>query len=325
MLAMAFPIFPPEASRYAQQVDGLFSYLMAVCGLVLTAIVVVMTYFLIKYRRGTPVYRRQRVISSTPFELTWTVIPLIFFLTFFVWGANLYYQEEIVPEDGLEIHVIGRQWMWKIQHAEGQREINELHVPLGRTIKLEMATQDVIHDFSLPAFRIKQDVVPGRYTTLWFNSNRIGNYPIYCSQYCGADHSFMVGRLIVMTPEDYQAWLERGKPQEPLVASGARLFRELGCSGCHVGSRVVRAPPLEGLYGKPVPLQSGDFATADDNYIHDKILYPKQNVPAGYAPVMPSYRGQVNEEQIFELVAYIKSLATASPVLAAPSKPRETP
>lgn len=316
---MTFPLFPPEASRNAEEVDALFSYLMAVCGLFLTGIVVVMTWWLIKYRRGRPVYRQQRKISSTPFEITWTAIPLLFFLSFFVWGAEIYYREEIVPVNGMEIHVIGKQWMWKIQHPEGNREIDELHVPVDRNIKLEMASQDVIHSFSLPAFRIKEDVVPGRYTTEWFHATHIGNFPIFCTEYCGADHSLMVGRVIVMTPKDYQAWLERGKPAESLESSGADLFRELGCSGCHEGSGIVRAPPLEGLFGKPVPLQNGQVVTADDKYIHDSILYPKQQIAAGYLDVMPSFQGQVTEEQIFELIAYIKSLSTKSPALRPPA------
>jgi cytochrome c oxidase subunit II len=318
---MTFPLFPPAASRNAEQVDALFSYLMAVCGVFLTGIVVVMTYWLIKYRRGHPAYRKQRKFPSTPFEITWSLVPLMFFMSFFVWGANLYYREEVVPADGIDIHVVGKQWMWKIQHPEGNREIDELHVPVGCTVKLEMASQDVIHSFFMPAFRIKEDLVPGRYTTEWFQANRIGNFPIFCGEYCGTDHSFMVGRVIVMTPKDYEAWLEKGRPAEPLAVAGSRLFRELGCSGCHEGSGIVRAPPLEGLYGKPVPLQSGQVITADDQYIHDSIVFPSEQIAAGYPNVMPSFQGQVSEEQMFQIIAFIKSLANKSPSLRPPQRP----
>ena len=316
---MIFPTLPPEASTLAERVDKLFSYLMAVCGFFLTGIVVVMTYWLYKYRRGHPVYRKQRKISTIPFELTWTIIPLLFFISFFVWGANIYYDEQLTPSDGIEIHVVGKQWMWKIQHPEGNREIDELHVPVGCNIILKLATQDVIHSFFLPAMRIKMDVVPGRYTTEWFKATKIGNFPIYCAEYCGADHSLMVGRVVVMTPADYEAWLEKGRPAEPLAQSGARLFRELGCSGCHVGGSVVRAPPLEGLYGKPVPLDGGQVVTADDKYIHDSILYPRQQIAAGYPNVMPSFQGQVSEEDIFELIAYIRSIGNENPEARPPT------
>jgi cytochrome c oxidase subunit 2 len=312
---MIFPVFPPAASRTAEQVDALFSYLMAVCGLFLAGIAGVITYFLIKYRRGRPAFRQQRKVSSYPFEITWTIIPLLFFMSFFVWGASIYHSMESSPSNGLEIHVIAKQWMWKIQHETGNREIDQLHVPVGRDIKLVMATQDVIHSFFLPAFRVKQDVVPGRYNTLWFHATKTGNFPIYCAEYCGADHSFMVGRVIVMTPADYEAWLAKTRPTQGLAAQGAHLFRDLGCSGCHMGSSVVRAPQLEGLFGKPVPLADGQIVQADAKYIHDKILYPDLQVPAGYKPLMPSFKGHVTEEQIFDLVAYLKSLGDKVPEL----------
>lgn len=310
---MIFPLLPPEASSAARRVDALFSYLIAVCGFFLFGIATVMTYWLIKYRRGRPAFRQQRKVSSIPFEITWTVIPFLFFLSFYVWGANIYYYMEDPPADALEIHVIGKQWMWKLQHLEGNREIDELHVPVGRNVKLVMASDDVIHSFFLPAFRVKQDVVPGRYDVLWFRATRTGNFPIYCGEYCGTDHSLMVGRIIVMTPGDYEAWLAGNRPMEPLAAQGGELFRELGCSGCHMNSAIVHAPPLEGLYGRPVPLQSGRVVTADDEYIHDSILHPDLQIAAGYPSVMPSFQGQISEEDVFKLVAYIKSLGTKTP------------
>ena len=213
----------------------------------------------------------------------------------------------------MEINVIGKQWMWKVQHPEGNREINELHVPVGRNVKLTLASQDVIHSFFLPSFRTKMDVVPGRYTTEWFQATKIGSYHLFCAEYCGTKHSGMVGRVVVMDPADYEDWLTKGQPGPTLVQEGERLFRELGCSGCHLGSSIVRAPPLEGLYGKPVPLQSGVIVIADEGYIRDSILLPNNQVTAGYEPVMPTYQGHVTEEEILELIAYIKSLGSATP------------
>ncbi len=311
---MKFPFFPDSASTVAHQVDALYAYLIGVCGVVVIGILCVMLYFIIKYRRGKPAERSQRKISTLPFEITWTLLPLLIFLSFYTWGASIYHRMRTVPPDALDIRVVGKQWMWKLQHPTGNREINELHVPVGRDVKLTLASQDVIHSFYLPAFRIKQDVVPGRYTVEWFKADRIGTFHIFCSEYCGKDHARMVGRVFVMAPQDYQAWLMQGKPPEPLAEAGGRLFRELGCSGCHMGSGIVRAPPLEGVYGKPVPLQGGQVVVADDKYIHDSIVLPNSQIAAGYEPVMPSFEGKVSEEQIFELIAYIKSLGNKAPV-----------
>jgi cytochrome c oxidase subunit 2 len=198
--------------------------------------------------------------------------------------------------------------MWKIQHPEGNREINELHVPLGRIVKLTMTSQDVIHSFFLPAFRVKQDVVPGRYTTEWFKASRLGTYHLFCSEFCGTQHSAMGGRIIVMDPAAYEEWLVRGQPGSTLVQSGERLFRELGCSGCHVGPSIVRAPPLEGLFGMPVPLDNGQVVIADEAYLRDSILFPAKQIVGGYTNDMPSFQGRVSEEELLQLIAYIKSL-----------------
>ena len=310
---MNFPLFPPQASTTARQVDILYFALIAVCGLVLLGILAVMLYFLFKYRRGKPARRIERRISSTPFELAWTIIPLTLFMGMFTWGAVIYQDIQRVPGGALEINVVGKQWMWKLQHPTGQREINELHVPLGQAVKLTLASQDVIHSFYLPAFRIKQDVVPGRLTTEWFKATKLGTFHIFCAEFCGKDHSMMRGRVVVMRPEEYDAWLTRSAPAAPLAEAGERLFRTLGCSGCHAANSIVRAPPIEGLYGKPVPLQSGRVVVADDAYIRDSIVLPQRDVAVGYEPLMPSFQGQVNEEQLFELIAYIKSLGALKP------------
>jgi len=234
-------------------------------------------------------------------------------MVLFAWGADAYFYEEVPPPDTLDINVIGKQWMWKIQHQEGNREINELHIPVDRSVKLTMGSEDVIHSFFVPAFRVKQDVVPGRFTTEWFKPTRIGRYRFYCSEYCGAFHSQMQGLIYVMAPADYERWLAANRPADTLAQAGEHLFRELGCSGCHVNSSAVHAPPLAGLYGNLVPLSDGAFVRADDQYLRDKILLPNKELPAGYEPVMPSFQGHVTEAQLMELIAYLKSIGPETP------------
>jgi cytochrome c oxidase subunit 2 len=284
---------------------------------VLIGIFLVIVYFLFKFRRVKPAADRGRPrLPSTPLELTWTIIPLFAFMGLFTWGAVVYRDQQVVPKSDIELNVVGKQWMWKIQHPGGQREINEMHVPVGEVVKLTLASQDVIHSFYIPAFRIKQDVVPGRFTTEWFKATRPGIYHIFCAEYCGKDHSHMRGRVIVMSPPEYQDWLNRGQPEPPLAEAGERLFRTLGCSGCHMASNIVRAPPIEGVFGHAVPLQNGQVIIADEAYIRDSILQPQRDIAAGYEPLMPSFQGQVTEEQIFELIAYIKSLGSAQPEIS---------
>lgn len=310
---MNFPFFPTAASTTATQVDHIYFFLLGLSAFVLAIVFLPMIYFLFKYRRQNKASRKPLTISTNKIEITWTLIPTFIALSLFAWGANVYFYEEVPPANTIDVNVIGKQWMWKIEHQEGNREINELHIPVNRAIKLTLASEDVIHSFFIPAFRIKQDVVPGRFTTEWFTPTRTGAYRFYCSEYCGADHSKMRGMVFVMTPTEYQDWLSRTAPRDTLAQSGEKLFRELGCSGCHVNSSVVHAPPLEGLYGKLVPLSDGTFVRADDKYIHDKILFPSTKVPAGYQPVMPSFQGRVSQAELFELVAYIKSIGNEPP------------
>lgn len=246
-------------------------------------------------------------------ELIWTIIPLLLALGLFGWGAVVYFHIQVPPSDALEINVVGKQWMWKIQHQEGVREINALHIPVGRPIKLTLAPEDVIHSFFIPAFRIKQDVVPGRFTTEWFQPTTVGRYHLFCAEYCGANHSRMTGIVFVMEPQAYQSWLEQGSIGDTLAQAGAKLFRELGCSGCHVGQGAVRAPRLEGLYQRMVPLQDGQFVRADDKYLRDSIVLPNSQITAGYEALMPTFQGRVTEGELFELIAYLKSLAGQAP------------
>ena len=316
---MKFPLFPEQASNLAPSVDALYFFLVGISALVMVVIFVPMFYFLAKYRQGTNADRRPARISALKVEIMWMVIPLILVLIMFYWGAVVFANIQRPPPSGtLDIHIIGKQWMWKAQHPNGSREINELHVPVGEMVKLTMTSQDVIHSFFLPAFRLKQDVLPGRYTTMWFVPTKIGVYHLFCAEYCGTKHSQMVGRIYVMSQPDYERWLTIGGSQEPLTTTGGRLFRNLGCSGCHAPNSVVRAPPLEGLYGKPVPLQNGRIVQADEQYIRDSILLPQSQIAAGYDPVMPTFEGYLTEEQVFQLVAYIKSLAPLTPSAQTP-------
>jgi cytochrome c oxidase subunit 2 len=310
---MNFPLFPPQGSAIAKQVDYLYFALLGFSAVMIFIIVVPMIYFLIKYRRGKKADRREGRLPEMTIEITWIVIPLVLMIGLFGWAADLYFEEQRIPPDAMELNAIGKQWMWKVQHPEGNREINELHVPVGRNVRLTLASQDVIHSFFLPVFRIKKDVIPGYYTMEWFRASKPGIYHLFCAEYCGTQHSGMVGRVIVMEPADYEQWLAAGRPATSLAQDGERRFRELGCSGCHMGSSVVRAPPLEGVYGKPVPLQTGQVVTADEGYLRDSILLPNVQIAAGYQPLMPSFQGKVTEEELLELIAYIKSLGTKQP------------
>ena len=309
-----FPLTPDAASEYAPQMDLLFWGLVALSFGLLAMVFLPMAWWVYKYRRNHDTDRTPPELTTWKIEVTWTLLTTGIFCTIFVFGALLYVRQKTPPADALEINVIGKQWMWYAQHPEGHREIDSLHVPVGRTVKLMMTSQDVIHSFFIPAFRIKQDVVPGRYTTEWFKATRAGVYHLFCSEYCGTEHSHMIGEVDVMTPTDYERWLNSGGiAQESLVAAGQRLYSQLGCSGCHGENARIRAPSLVGLYGKPVPLSTGELVNADDLYLHDSIVQPLKQIVAGYEPVMPTYQGQIAEAEVFQLVQYIKSLRNESP------------
>ncbi len=310
---MNFHLLPFSASENAGRVDAIFWALTGLSAFILVIVFVPLIYFSIKYRRGSEADRTPLKTPTWKFEVTWTILPFFIGMGIFAWAAEVYFHIESPPANALEVDVVGKQWMWKLQHAEGNREINELHVPLGRAIKLTMTSQDVIHDFFVPAFRAKQDVVPGRYTTEWFTPTRVGRYRIFCAQFCGASHAAMVGWVNVMEPGDYQKWLVTTGQGETMVAAGERLFNQVGCSGCHGVSSKIHAPRLEGLYGHPVPLDGGQVVTADDKYIRDSILLPASQITAGYQNLMPSFAGRLSEDEVMELIAYIKSMANKEP------------
>lgn len=303
------PFWRSGVSSYGGDVDLLFAGLLCVSIGVSLLLFVLLVVFAVRYRAGSDADRSDRIRKTWRWEVSWTALTLLGFLGLFVWGAVLYLDMFGAPRDALPIYVVAKQWMWKVQHPGGQREINELHVPVHRSVQLIMASQDVIHSFFVPAFRVKHDVVPGRYQNLWFRAERTGSFQLLCAEFCGTDHSRMIGRVVVMEPAEYESWLARQDASGSLAREGAALFRQFGCSGCHVGQGTVRAPPLDGLYGRPVPLQDGTIVIADERYIRDSILFPKSQVAAGYEPLMPSFAGRVTEDELIRLVAYVKSLA----------------
>jgi cytochrome c oxidase subunit 2 len=317
MIDDGFRLFPEQASTLAPRVDALYFFLLGVAAFFTVLIAALIVYFSIKYRRGnTKVDRAPSQERGHAFglEITWMVVPLVISMTIFAWGAALYFSEYRPPAGALEVRVVGKQWMWKFQHPDGRREINALHVPLGQPVKLMMISEDVIHSMYVPAFRIKRDVLPGRYSSCWFEATRSGEFHLFCAEYCGTNHSRMIGRVVVVEPADYQTWLGGGKSTVPPAKAGKRLFEDLLCVTCHVPLGATgRCPPLENLYGHQVRLANGQSVTADDDYLRESILRPGAKLVVGYPTLMPSFDGQVDEEQLIQLIAYIKSLANPAP------------
>lgn len=304
-----FPLFPEQASSIAASVDALYFYLVGVTLFFSILIFLCVLVFAIKYRRRSESEIPPQTRSDWRLETAWIVIPLILTIVMFVWGTALYFQTFRTPKGALEIYVVGRQWMWKIQHSTGRREINELHVPIGRDVKLLLASEDVIHSFYLPAFRVKKDAVPGRYTTLWFKPTKTGEYHLFCAEYCGTKHSGMVGRLVVMEPKAFETWLAGGVAEEPLEEAGRNLFSRLGCNTCHLPDEAGRCPSLEGKFGREVLLQTGETVVFDEAYTRESILRPRAKIVAGYQALMPTFQGLVSEEGVIQLIAYIRSLS----------------
>ena len=306
-----FPLWPERASTAAGNVDALFVFLLIVSGLMTALIFAALIYFAARYRRRRGVLAEQ-IEGSTPLELTWSIIPLFVFMVIFAWGAVVYFKGRTPPRDSTEVYVVAKQWTWKLEHAEGQREINELHVPVGCDVKLIMTSQDVIHSFYVPAFRMKQDVLPGRYTVAWFRATKPGTYHLFCAEYCGTQHSGMIGSIIVQEPAQYEAWMSGGTTG-PLSATGEKIFAELGCVTCHRSDSQGRGPNLQGVFGKPVQLEDGRILNVDENYIRESILDPGAKVVKGLKPVMPTFQGLVSEEQLNALVAFVKSQSQPGP------------
>jgi cytochrome c oxidase subunit 2 len=302
------PLFPDAASSIAGRVDALYFFLLGITVFFSVLIAGLIIVYAVKYRRQSPRSIGTKIHGGLALEIAWTVIPLAITMVIFVWGASVFFAMSTPPVDTLNIYVVGKQWMWKFQHLDGQREINELHVPLGRDVKLIATSEDVIHDVFVPAFRVKADVIPGRYVTIWFRATKPGRYHLFCAEYCGTRHSGMTGEVIVMEPAEYQAWLSGGAQGGSLADAGQKLFNELACNTCHRPDAQGRGPVLDGLLGKTVRLQSGDTIVADEVYVRESILNPSAKITAGYQPIMPTFQGLVTEEQLLELIEYVKSL-----------------
>jgi cytochrome c oxidase subunit 2 len=323
----SFKLHPEQASTVAEKVDMLYFFLVGVSVFFTVLIALLILVFAIRYRRSAKV-DRTHAHPNMMLEVVWIVVPLVIVSIIFFWSMRLYYDMSRIPEEGIEIQVVAKQWMWKFQHPQGRREIDTLHVPAGTVMKFKMISQDVIHSFFVPAFRIKQDVLPGRYSRTWFEATTPGEYHLFCAEYCGTSHSQMIGRVIVMSPADYQQWVSGSNPNESPLAMGERLYNELRCASCHGDANLgpTRGPSLVGIYNKQVPLEGGGTATADDDFLRAAILEPNKHIMAGFAHKddsaendasakkappwsdMPSFKGQIGEDELNQLIAYIKNL-----------------
>ncbi|MEX0938558.1 MAG: cytochrome c oxidase subunit II [Pirellulales bacterium] len=308
-----FRLFPEQGSAEAARVDALYYFLLSVSGFFTALVCVLILFFVVRYRRGAKV-NRHNLGTNVTLEIVWTIIPLVLTMVMFGWGAQVYFDMRTPPEDCMEIHVVGKQWMWKIQHPDGRREINQLHVPVGRPVRLQMISEDVIHSFYLPAMRTKMDVLPGKYTTMWFRPTKPGRYHLFCAEYCGTSHSQMTGELVVLEPDDYAQWLRNAPDDVPLESLGRELFQQFRCHTCHaVDQQTSRCPPLEGIYNSEVTLADGSTVIADEAYLRESILRPAAKVVAGYKGVMPTYQGQIGEQGVLQIIEYLKTLEGASP------------
>jgi cytochrome c oxidase subunit II len=304
-----FALFPPEASKIAPEMDALFFFMVLVSLIGLTLVVLLLVSFSLLYnKKRHPV--AVQIEGSTLLEATWTIIPLGLFLIMFVWGALLYFRIYTPPANAMNIYVVGKQWMWKAEHPGGQHEINSLHIPINQPVQLTIISQDVFHSFSIPAFRVKREAIPGRYSTMWFEANQVGTYHLFCTQYCGTNHSQMIGDVVVMTPDDFKQWLAGSTSGNSLAQNGERLFSSLSCTACHNTRPDARGPNLAGVYGSHLTLTSGQTITVDDEYLRSAILNPSQHITQGYAPIMPTYQGQISEDGVIALVEYLRNLNT---------------
>lgn len=319
-----FPLFPQQASSVSPLVDGLYLGLVVITGSVSLLIWLAIFYLAIKYRRRPDNELAQEQEPPALLEMTWTVIPTIIFIGIFVAGSWVFFRINRVPSNAIEIYATGRQWMWKFQHPSGQREINTLHVPVGRPIKITLASEDVIHSLYFPSFRVKMDVLPSRYRTMWFQATKTGRFHIFCAEYCGTLHSGMIGWVDVMEPTEYQRWLAGGS-EGSLASQGEKLFAKYACNTCHTDSPGARGPVLAGLYGKAQPLASGQSVVIDDNYIRESILNPQAKIAAGFAPIMPTFQGQVSEDDLIRLLAYVKSIPPPGTAGQTPAQAPQAP
>jgi len=321
MTIFGIPIFPEQASTFAADVDALYFFILATCAFFAIAVSIAVVYFGIRYHKKHDGEVGARIEGSLPLELLWSVIPTIIAMVMFGWGASVFYHLRRPPAEAMHIYAVGKQWMWKFQHLEGQREINELHIPAGQPIKITISSEDVLHSLFFPAFRTKIDAIPGRYTELWFEAQTPGQYHIFCAEYCGTNHSGMIGTVTVLEPAKYQAWLQGGSNEGSLAQRGAKLFNDLACSTCHLDSGQGRGPTLTDIVGTTVALQDGSSAVVDEAYLRESILNSQAKVVKGFQPLMPTFQGLVSEENLVALIEHVKSLSPH----ATPAAPAATP
>ena len=321
----SIPLFPEQASTMAARVDNLYFFMVATSGFFAVLVTLLVIAFAIRFRRRSPDGVGEPIHGSLALELIWTGIPFVLAMVMFVWGASVYFALARMPDEALDIYAVGKQWMWKFQHREGQREINELHVPVNTPVRVILTSEDVLHDLYFPSFRTKIDAIPGRYTQLWFNATDVGTYHIFCAEYCGTRHSGMIGRVVVMPQNEYEAWLGGGATEGTLAQRGEKLFSQFACITCHRADSQGRGPLLNGVFGHAVSLASGNTVIADAAYVRESILNPTAKVVAGFAPIMPTFQGQVTEEQLLALTEYIKSLPSSQQVPGAQAPPPTAP
>jgi cytochrome c oxidase subunit 2 len=304
--------FPEQASSLAADVDHLYYFITAVAAFFALVVTIFVIYFAAKYRTSDPMAIGARIEGSIPLELAWSIVPFLISIVIFVWSASVFFDLYRPPDQTLEIYATGKRWMWKFQHLGGQNEINELHVPLGRPVKITFTSEDVLHSMFFPAFRIKADAIPGRYSSLWFTATKLGQFHLFCAEYCGTKHSGMVGSVFVMEPTAYQAWLGGGGPGASLVGRGEQLFNDLACNACHRAVDSDRGPTLLNRYGSQQKLADGSLVAVNETYVRESILMPQAKVVAGFKPLMPTFQGLISEENVMALVEYVKSLRASS-------------
>lgn len=300
-------------SKDAARVDALWLFWLMVAGFFTLLICILLLVFCIRYRRRKGQAKPRPVHGNIPLEVVWIVIPLVLAMVLFGWGAVLYRDLSQPPGGTLDVYVVAKQWMWKVQHPSGRREINELHLPAGRPVRLILSSEDVIHDFFVPAFRVKMDVLPGRFTYLGLEPERTGVFDLFCAEFCGTGHSDMIGKVVVLEPHRFQQWLDEDPERPPMAESGKQLFERLGCAACHMAGDDPRGPTLRGLYGSMVRLESGASVLADEAYLREAVLEPDKTIVRGYRAIMPTYKDQVTEEQLVKLLEYMRSLEDAQP------------
>jgi cytochrome c oxidase subunit II len=322
------PLFPTQASTIAPEVDALYFFILGVTAFFAVLVVILVLYFAVKYRDDTGLKVGAPITGSIPLEIGWSLVPFFVAMGIFVWATTVFFHIVRPPDQTIEIYSTGKRWMWRFQHVDGQREINQLHVPVGRPVKITFTSEDVLHDLFIPAFRVKADAIPGRYSSIWFTATKTGEFHLFCAEYCGTKHSGMIGSVIVMEPNDYQAWLSGGGLTGSMSARGEQLFQQLACNTCHLNDGTGRGPSLAGVFGSTVKLSTGQSIKADETYVRESILTPQLKLVNGYQPIMPTFQGLVNEEGLLSLIEYVKSLgesrdggqqAAAAPA-AAPGK-----